>query len=285
MSEMDVRELDIAGIPAEKPSPEAPAFKVWPAWNAAGCAGISALAFLIFVLAQLAVFFWLIGQIYPGAFHRGLSPNAMAAVARDLQTLSGLSRILSAQNLWLMSIVSDGALIVAAAGLARLAFGASWASLGIGVRPRANQIGYGFAVGGVLLVASIIVGLIEAAVFGPHPQIIAEVLKQRHGAGSFLLDLMSVSIAAPIGEEFFFRGLIFTALVQRMPVLWAAIISGAIFGAAHGDAWNFPSLFLIGIGLGYLYYRSKSLWPNIAAHATVNGVTLALAYIAPQLVK
>lgn len=273
--------LDDAGIPAEVAPVDAPAFEVKPAWNAAGCAGIAALTFFIFVAAQTAIFIWLFLHVYPETVRHAMSPAAL----RELQSPSAIARVLTATNLTLMSIISNGALILAAAGLARLAFGATLKSLGMGVRPTAAQMALGFVVGVGLLLVSTLVSGIETKFLGPHPQFIAEILTKRHGLGSFALDLLSVSIAAPIGEELFFRGLIFAGLVQRMQLAPAAILSGAIFGAAHIDVWNFPSLFLIGIGLAYLYHRNRTLWPNIAAHATVNGVTLALAYVAPQLVK
>jgi len=70
-----------------------------------------------------------------------------------------------------------------------------------------------------------------------------------------------------------------------MPVLAAALVSAAIFGAAHLDIWNFVPLFTIGVGLAYLYRYTGTLWSNVIAHSTVNTISLVVAYLYPQLVK
>lgn len=278
----DLYDMDVAGIPAETPPLEdEPAFSIKPPWNAAGCAGFCFLAFGAFVLAQLIIGAVMFVHAYPALLRHGLTP----AELKWLKTPQGLANILTAPNLIILSLLSDGALILAGPVLLKAAMGARWSSLGIGIQPKARQLALGFAAGLGLLAVSGVIGLIEAKLFGPHPQAIAEVFTLRHGANAFLLDLLSVSLIAPVAEELFFRGVVFTGLVQRMPLLPAAMLSAIVFGAAHLDGWNFPSLFVIGIGLAYLYYYSKTLWTNIAAHATINGITLVLAYVAPQFVK
>ncbi len=64
---------------------------------------------------------------------------------------------------------------------------------------------------------------------------------------------------------------------------WAGIlITAAIFAAVHmlmapGAADWFPVLFLLGIGLGYLYERTGNLWSDMTLHATFN--TVSVLYI------
>jgi membrane protease YdiL (CAAX protease family) len=70
-----------------------------------------------------------------------------------------------------------------------------------------------------------------------------------------------------------------------MSVLWAAALSGLMFAAAHLDKWNLVALWTVGIGLGLLFYRTRSLWPNMIAHTTFNAFTLVLIYVFPQFAK
>jgi len=250
-------------------------------WNAWGCALVCIASFLIFAIAQIVVFLIIFVHQFPDVFRGGMSVEAIG----QLKTPAGMAKLLTAPNLFFLSLASYGAFVSATVAAAWLGLGATPHRLGIGIRPHVRQIVNGVLAGIGLLVLSTIVGGIEAKIFGPHPQLIAEVLTQRRGPAPFFLDLASVALLAPIGEELFFRGVLFAGLSQRLPIWVAALVSGLTFGLAHGDLWNLPSLALIGIGLAYVYYRNGTLWSNITSHATVNGITLVLTYVAPQLVK
>ena len=100
--------------------------------------------------------------------------------------------------------------------------------------------------------------------------------------GSLALTLLAVAVIAPISEEIIFRGFTFRWLQGRLP-LWAAVlVSAAIFSAAHAG-WAEPTLylpvFLGGVLLAYVYAKSRSVWPGVIIHMTINivGVILILA--------
>jgi membrane protease YdiL (CAAX protease family) len=135
------------------------------------------------------------------------------------------------------------------------------------------------------LIIGQIIGIAQAKLLGEHPQMTAIILASHRGATSFALDLLSVSLIAPIAEEVFFRGFLFTAFLQRWPLSVSAILSGLIFGLGHGDLWNAVPLASIGVVLALVYRRTGNLWSNIIAHAVNNGITLALAYTFPEIVK
>lgn len=83
--------------------------------------------------------------------------------------------------------------------------------------------------------------------------------------------MLAVTLAAPFGEEIFFRGLLFPALASRWRPLWAALLSGALFSLIHLDPVGFVGLWEIGFLLAVLRHRSGSLWPPILLHAVNNG--------------
>ena len=51
--------------------------------------------------------------------------------------------------------------------------------------------------------------------------------------GPLPVQILLIAIAAPIGEEVCFRGMLFGGLRERLPMWAAALISGAIFGLLH----------------------------------------------------
>jgi membrane protease YdiL (CAAX protease family) len=93
--------------------------------------------------------------------------------------------------------------------------------------------------------------------------------------------LVNGAVIAPVVEELFFRGLIFNALSLRMPMLLAALISGALFGIAHGDVVLFPVLMLFGIVQAVAYRLTGNLVVPMIVHAANNGIFLSLMIAIP----
>jgi membrane protease YdiL (CAAX protease family) len=81
-------------------------------------------------------------------------------------------------------------------------------------------------------------------------------------------------VIAPILEETFYRGFLFQGLASSLGPVWGAVISAAIFSASHQQATVFIPLFTLGLLLCWVFYRSGSLWTNIALHATFNTIAI-----------
>jgi membrane protease YdiL (CAAX protease family) len=93
------------------------------------------------------------------------------------------------------------------------------------------------------------------------------------GAGlTKYLMVATVVIAAPLGEELFFRGYLFPALRKSWGVLAAMLISGALFSLVHFEWVGFLGLMEIGILLAALRLWSGSLWAAILGHAVNNAI-------------
>ncbi|MEY4562203.1 MAG: hypothetical protein RLZZ618_1480 [Pseudomonadota bacterium] len=91
--------------------------------------------------------------------------------------------------------------------------------------------------------------------------------------GSFASVLMGV-VLAPVLEEMLFRGVILRGFLQRYPPPVAIVHSAAIFGLAHLNVYQFCGAMFIGLLLGWLYERTRSLWPCILLHAGYNSAVL-----------
>lgn len=103
------------------------------------------------------------------------------------------------------------------------------------------------------------------------------------GAGPFgaFLTVAAVAVLGPALEELLLRGVVLDALRRRMPG-WAAIVGTAVaFAALHASLWSMLPLTVLGLGLGWLATKSRSLWPAIVAHVMYNGVLVgAVLYTA-----
>lgn len=95
------------------------------------------------------------------------------------------------------------------------------------------------------------------------------------GVGMFLLG----GVAAPIGEELFFRGVLYTFIRERWGVWPAVSISSLIFAVVHGDVAVGVSALALGVIFALLFEYSRSLWAPVLAHVINNGAKIALLYL------
>lgn len=92
-----------------------------------------------------------------------------------------------------------------------------------------------------------------------------------------LAAVIATCVLAPVLEEMLFRGVLLSAFLKRYE-RWAAISYSALFfGAAHLNIYQFFLAFWLGLALGWLFERSRSLIPCIALHAGVNISVTVLA--------
>ena len=96
---------------------------------------------------------------------------------------------------------------------------------------------------------------------------------------------LALGILAPIAEEMVFRGALLRSLLNIfnhryhwLPILLSALI----FGAFHGNIPQFIHGALLGLLLGWMYYRTDSIVPGIVFHWVNNSVAYAWENIMPQ---
>jgi membrane protease YdiL (CAAX protease family) len=87
--------------------------------------------------------------------------------------------------------------------------------------------------------------------------------------------IIMVLAAAPVAEEVLFRGLLYSALRQRIPVILAIPIQAIVFGFLHlFDVATSATVAVIGVFLGCLYEWRKTLLSPMILHALVNTVAI-----------
>ena len=100
--------------------------------------------------------------------------------------------------------------------------------------------------------------------------------------GPLWISLLSVSIFAPLFEEWLCRGLILRGLLQKLNPLNAILVSAAFFAVIHLNPWQAIPAFLLGALFGYVYYKTGSLKLTMLMHC-VNNTFAAMMSRIPSL--
>jgi membrane protease YdiL (CAAX protease family) len=119
---------------------------------------------------------------------------------------------------------------------------------------------------GLLIVASEADNLLRY--FCPAPEWINSFMTDITTSG--FSSILLLGIVAPLSEEILFRGIILKGLVSRYSPTKAILISAILFSLFHLNLYQFFGAFMIGLLLGYLYFRMKSVLPCILAHSITN---------------
>ena len=83
--------------------------------------------------------------------------------------------------------------------------------------------------------------------------------------------LWILSVAAPVAEEFLFRGILYRAFAAHLRPLWANLLQAALFSAMHQeDLKGSILLFVLGLALGTVARRSGGLLAPMVLHAIFN---------------
>ena len=102
--------------------------------------------------------------------------------------------------------------------------------------------------------------------------------------GSFLPLLILMVVLAPVLEELFFRGFLQSWLRRYLRRGHAIGLSAFLFALAHlqqgiANLLYLPAIFLLGLFLGYLFERERTLLASITLHALFNLTTVTIVLI------
>src|SRR5262245_42557652 len=102
----------------------------------------------------------------------------------------------------------------------------------------------------------------------------------------WLVTAAVVGIGAPLSEELLFRGFLLSALARTRLRFWgAAVVSSLLWTAMHlgYSAVGLAEVFLIGLFLSWLLWRTGSLRVAIFCHAAYNSlILLAMRFVDPS---
>ncbi|HVM20661.1 MAG TPA: CPBP family intramembrane glutamic endopeptidase [Egibacteraceae bacterium] len=183
--------------------------------------------------------------------------------------------------------VATGLLIVVTLAYVGSRYGGHVRRLFGSVPPTWGSVGYGVLAGVIgLVVFAFLLGnalaLLARLVEGELPPIQEQFRQMAGQRQSVPLLVFGSVVVAPIAEELFYRGMLFTALRRTMP-LWPAMgLSGALFALSHFQTGGLQATLLViliimplGMFFAWIYERKGTLVVPIVAHAVFNLVQVS----------
>lgn len=96
--------------------------------------------------------------------------------------------------------------------------------------------------------------------------------------------ILTTCICAPILEELLCRGLMLRGMIENGKHPASAIVwSSIIFGILHMNPWQAIPAILVGLLMGYMYYKTRCIWVPIALHVLNNSLSTLLYYLFPEI--
>ena len=89
-------------------------------------------------------------------------------------------------------------------------------------------------------------------------------------------------ILAPVVEEIIFRELMTKKLCKLFPFWFVNIIQAITFGIYHLNIVQAVYAFFLGLLLGYVAYRLKSVWASVILHGAINASALVVDILLPE---
>lgn len=201
-----------------------------------------------------------------------MKPSDSSAYVLSFRHVLALYAIFAFTLLLLNIAAHYSGLIMTSAELASLLIGAGsmllmglvlW--LGYGWRPRYLTLGdpnpalYSLAVIGVALIYSFS-HLSQHSLHGPSGL-----------SGLSLAGLTGSLFLSPVLEEVLFRGIFLENLLKKQRPLFSILFTALLFGVLHLSSWHLVlSTTLLGVFLGFIYYKSRSVMLCILCHAWYN---------------
>jgi membrane protease YdiL (CAAX protease family) len=130
-----------------------------------------------------------------------------------------------------------------------------------------------------------VANLVLLSIFGQPPeQDLVRDLKDQQDLAVLIGFAALTCFVAPLAEELFFRGFMFSVLAGRLGVWWGGAITGVIFGLIHlpgAPVLGVAVLMVFGAALCFLYVKTGSIIPGMALHAFNNAVSFGVTKSLP----
>jgi membrane protease YdiL (CAAX protease family) len=180
-----------------------------------------------------------------------------------------------------------GTLVAAAVGVA-IVLGSGGTRRSLGLFSDDPSLDLRLAIGTVLLITPpllLLAGALNSLVPYEHP--ILELLARSRDPATLAAVWLSAVVAAPIGEELFFRGILqgwFESVASRSDATresWMPVAASSLaFAAAHaGHGLGWIPLAGFGLAVGLLRAARGSLLSCIAVHAIFNAISVTLILV------
>ncbi len=99
---------------------------------------------------------------------------------------------------------------------------------------------------------------------------------------TLFIAILVIGVSAAVCEETMFRGLISKGY-EGVGVTASLVLTSVLFGILHRDIQKAVSTILLGALIGFIVYRTKSIYAGMAAHFTNNASAVLITYGASKL--
>jgi len=144
-------------------------------------------------------------------------------------------------------------------------------------------------IGGVLslvvclwLLAGVSTGYIEKIFTNLSPQEPVRMVQESTSSLQLILTVIAACVAAPLVEEFLFRGYLYGTLRQFTTPVFAAMVVGALFAAIHVNLPALVPLWGFSLLLCAAYEITRCLWVTVGIHAFFNAANILLMLTVKQ---
>lgn len=110
----------------------------------------------------------------------------------------------------------------------------------------------------------------------PHPLVDVFLIEEKKEQWVIGFSIFLACVWGPFFEEVFFRGLCYPLFKRWWGVLPGAVVSAAFFAVIHKNEFAFLPIFVLGLGLAWLYEKRGNLAAPVALHIFHN--TLFIGY-------
>ncbi len=144
---------------------------------------------------------------------------------------------------------------------------------------------FGTKGGAVIAVVVSIATLAAAFVTEPVTALLPEMPESLKAAmemvagGPLVASLLSVSVMAPLFEEWLCRGLVLRGMLKKTNPTVAIVISALFFAVLHMNPWQAIPAFVLGLLFGYVYYRTGSLKLTMLMHCVNNTFSVFISRV------
>lgn len=125
----------------------------------------------------------------------------------------------------------------------------------------------------------------------PTSHELLQAIQRNPSAGVVAAVAISAVVVGPIFEELLFRAVVQTALGNTLRIIvashqgreaairWTAILGTSVLFAMLHSPYSWPAIFVLSVGLGYVYERRGHLVAPILMHSLFNGINVLLAFL------
>lgn len=138
---------------------------------------------------------------------------------------------------------------------------------------------------GIALIASLLVIPLHIALdplvsLFPVPDTLKTIFEDLYN--NPIASVATIAIAAPLLEELLLRGIILEGLLKNYRPGISIAFSSLLFAIIHGNLAQGLGAFVLGLFMGWIYWKTKSLALPILLHFINNGLSCLAMFIVPK---